>query len=127
MAMASPRDTSFLQSLLRTLISGLLVVAPIYLAVLLLLKAMSSLAGLVRPIAELLPDWLPADQILSLLLALIGCFLIGAWLRTRTGRRVWDVIEKTLFQKTPDVRELAQPYAAIGGGEPRSRVEAGAR
>lgn len=114
MAMASPRETSFLQSLIRTLISGLLVVAPIYLAVLLLLKAMSSLAGLVRPIAKLLPDWLPADQILSLLLALIGCFLIGAWLRTRAGRATWDVIEKTLFQRLPmyaSLRSLTQQLA----------------
>jgi len=37
------------------LIAGVLVVAPIYLAVLLLLKAMKSLAGLLQPVAHLLP------------------------------------------------------------------------
>jgi len=61
------------------LIAGVLVVAPIYLAVLLLLKAMKSLAGLLQPVAHLLPKWLPADEVLSLLLVLVFCFLAGRW------------------------------------------------
>src|ERR1044071_9343371 len=59
------------------LISGLLVIVPFYLAVLLLLKAMQSLVGLVRPLAALLPDWVPAEDLLSLLLVLVLCFLVG--------------------------------------------------
>ena len=42
------------------LMSGALVVAPIYLAVLLLLKGMKSLTGVLKPVAHLLPKWLPA-------------------------------------------------------------------
>jgi len=42
------------------------VVAPIYLAVLLLLKGMKSLTGVLKQVAHLLPKWLPADQVLSL-------------------------------------------------------------
>jgi hypothetical protein len=42
-----------------TLVGGLLVVVPVYLAVLLLLKAMQSVVGLVRPFAKLLPPSLP--------------------------------------------------------------------
>ena len=45
------------------LIAGALVVAPIYLAVLLLLKGMKSLTGLLQPVAHLLPKWLPADEV----------------------------------------------------------------
>ena len=37
------------------LVSGLLIVAPIYLAILLLLKAMKAVAGLVKPVAHLVP------------------------------------------------------------------------
>ena len=48
-----------------TLVGGLLIVVPIYLAVLLLLKAMQSVMGLVRPLAQLLPAWLPADNIFA--------------------------------------------------------------
>jgi hypothetical protein len=52
------------------MLRGLLVVVPLYLAVLLLLKGMKTVAGLVRPFALLLPDWFPAEQALSLLLVL---------------------------------------------------------
>ena len=62
---------------LSTLVAGFLIVAPIYLAALLLLKALKSLIGLVQPIAKLLPAWLPAEQIVALLLILILCFLTG--------------------------------------------------
>ena len=68
-----------------TLVGGLLVVVPIYLAVLLLLKAMKSVAALVRPLAKLLPPSLPAENILSLLLVLSLCFLIGLAVRAPNG------------------------------------------
>ena len=68
------------------LVSGLLVVVPVYLALLLLLKAMQSLVGLVRPFALLLPEWFPAENALSLLLVLVVCFLIGVAVRTPTAQ-----------------------------------------
>jgi len=83
------------------LISGLLVIIPVYLAVLLLLKAMQSLVGLVRPLAALLPDWMPAEDFLSLLLLLALCFLVGVALRTRFGRAAREWVEKSLFQRIP--------------------------
>ena len=83
------------------LVGGLLVVVPIYLAVLLLLKAMQSLAGLVRPFAMLLPEWFPAENVLSLLLVLMVCFLIGVAVRTPTGRATRERLEKALFERLP--------------------------
>ena len=71
----------------RAFVGGLLLVVPIYLAVLLLLKAMQSVVALVRPLAMLLPAWLPAEHILSLLLVLLVCFLIGVAVRTLQGER----------------------------------------
>ena len=50
---------------------GLLIVVPVYLAVLLLLKGMKSVGGLVRPIAALLPDWIPGET----LVACCSCWL----------------------------------------------------
>jgi hypothetical protein len=47
------------------LVGGALVVLPLYLAVLLLLKGMKAVVGLVRPIARLLPEWMPAENILA--------------------------------------------------------------
>jgi len=65
-----------------TLVTGLFVVVPVYLAVLLLLKGMKSAATLVRPVAMLLPGWIPAEGLCSLLLVLFLCFLVGAAVRT---------------------------------------------
>ena len=83
------------------LIRGLLIVVPVYFAVLLLLKGMKSVANLVHPLAQLLPDWLPAEQFLSLLLVLAICVAIGASVGTRIGQRVRNWMEKTLFERIP--------------------------
>ena len=66
-------------------LGGLLAVVPIYLAIL-LLKGMQSVGKLVQPFAQFLPEWMPAEQALSLPLALLICFLIGLAVRTRLGR-----------------------------------------
>lgn len=87
--------------ILSTLVGGVLVVVPVYLALLLLLKAMQSLAGLVRPIAMLLPDWVPGENILSLLLVLILCFLVGLAVRTEIGRTMRERLERSLFESMP--------------------------
>ena len=98
----------------RAVLSGLLVVIPIYLAVLVLLKGMKSVAGLVRPFALLLPDWFPAEKALSLVLVLMICFLIGVAVLTRAGRVVRERIEKGIFERIPGYalfRSLTQQVA----------------
>jgi len=110
----------FRDFILSRLVAGVLVLAPIYLAALLLLKATKSLTGLVRPLAKLLPEWLPADRILSLLLVMIICLLIGITVRTRRGRAAWGRMENSLFQKIPGytlVRGFTQQLAGETQGE----------
>ena len=105
---------NFCQFVARALLAGLLLVVPIYLAVLLLLKAMRSAVGLVRPFAMLLPEWLPAENLLSLLLVLIVCFLIGVAVRTPAGRAIQERIQKSLFERVPGYalfRSLTQRLA----------------
>jgi uncharacterized membrane protein len=82
-------------------LAGLLVLLPVYLTVLVLLKAMASVTGVVRPLSRLLPEWLPAEGLLSLLLVLLLCFLIGAAVRTRAGRVAGERIEKGFFERIP--------------------------
>lgn len=101
-----------------TVVGGLLVVVPIYLAVLLLLKAMQSVAGLVRPVALLLPPALPAENVLSLLLVVGVCFLVGLAVRARTGRAIRERIERSLFEQIPGyalIRSLTQRLAGESG------------
>jgi uncharacterized membrane protein len=95
-------------------LSGLLIVVPIYLSILLLLKAMQSVVGFVRPLAMLVPAWFPAERALSLLLVLIVCFLIGVAVRTPAGRAIRERIEKSLFERIPGyalLRSLTQRIA----------------
>ena len=88
----------FAESLVSTLGAGLLVVAPVYLAVLLLLKIMQSLAAVVQPIARLLPEWLPAESLLSLLLVLLVCLIVGLLVRTPAGQAM---LGHSVFEKLP--------------------------
>ena len=103
-----------LRSAAKSVLAGLLIVVPVYVAVLLVLKAMKSVAGLVRPFALLLPDSWPAEPFLSLLLVLIVCFLIGVAVRTRAGRAAREQAERRLFERIPGyalVRSLTQQLA----------------
>jgi uncharacterized membrane protein len=105
------RVTDFLVS---SIVGGLVILTPIYLSILLLLKAMQAVAGLVRPVAKLLPAWFPAERVLSFLLVLTVCFLIGVAVRTPRGKSARLRVEKSLFEKIPGYalfRSLTQQIA----------------
>jgi uncharacterized membrane protein len=97
-----------------TLVGGLLIVVPVYLAVLLLLQGMKSVAGLVRPFTALLPDGIPAEGLFSLVLVLTICFLIGVAMRTQSGREARERMEIAFFGRLPGydlLRSLTQRMA----------------
>jgi uncharacterized membrane protein len=97
-----------------TVVGGLFIVVPVYLAVLLLLKGMKSVGTLVRPFTAVLPDWLPAEGLISLLLVLALCFLVGLAVRTQTGRAVRERLEVVFFERLPGyglLRSLTQRLA----------------
>jgi uncharacterized membrane protein len=97
-----------------TVVGGVFIIVPLYLAVLLLVKGMKSVGVLVRPIALLIPDWLPAETLLSLVLVLAVCFLVGAAVRTPAGRAARERIEKMFFERLPGyglLRSLTQRLA----------------
>jgi uncharacterized membrane protein len=103
--------------LTNAVVGGVLVLLPIYLAVLVLLKGMQSVVGLVRPISALLPDWLPAENFLSLLVVLIACFVVGAAVRTRAGQVLQERMEMSIFGRLPGYalfRGLTQRLAGEG-------------
>jgi len=97
-----------------TVVGGVFIVVPVYLAALLLLKGMQSVSSLVRPIAVLVPDWLPAEGLLSLVLVLALCFLVGVAVRTPSGRAVRERLEVVFFERLPGyglLRSLTQRLA----------------
>jgi uncharacterized membrane protein len=108
----------FLREFLQNaVLGGVLVVLPIYLALVVLLKGMQSVVPLVRPFTMLLPDWVPAENLLSLVLVLLVCFLIGVAVRTRLGRMLRERMETSLFERLPGYglfRSLTQRLAGEG-------------
>ena len=99
---------------LRRILAGVFVVVPAYLAFLLLLKGMQSAAALVQPVAALMPGGIVAQDLLSLAVLLLVCFLVGVSVRTRTGRAVRDRIEEEFLERLPGyalIRSLTQRLA----------------
>ena len=84
-----------------TVVGVLYVVVPVYLAVLIMLKGMKSVGSLVRPLAALLPDWVHAEGLFSLLLVLAFYCLVGIAVRTRSGRAVRERMEIVFFERIP--------------------------
>ena len=102
------------------IVSGALIIAPIYLAILLLLKAAKSLAQLVLPLTKILPEWFPGGNILSVFLVFAFCFLVGLASRTRPGRLMWRRCEYSVFQRIPGYelfRSLTQQVAGETQGQ----------
>ncbi|HXW74620.1 MAG TPA: DUF502 domain-containing protein [Steroidobacteraceae bacterium] len=85
---------------LGSVLAGVLILVPLYLAVLLLLKAIGSVVQLVHPIAKLFPDWVHREDVLALVVIMLACFLVGLSVRTKWGQAMWRVSEP-LFQKIP--------------------------
>lgn len=91
-----------------TLIGGVLVVLPIYLSVLLLLKAFAGILGLVAPITQGLPPTLPFREFVAIAGLVVACFACGIAVRTGPGLRAKHALERSLLEKIPG-------YALIRG------------
>jgi uncharacterized membrane protein len=84
-----------------TLIGGLLIVLPVYIAVLLILKAVQGLVAAVKPITAAIPASVEFDEILAILVLAVICFIAGLIVRTRAGLRAKNAIERRVLQRRP--------------------------
>jgi uncharacterized membrane protein len=84
-----------------TLIGGVLIILPIYLAVLLLAKMVNGLLALLVPVTAQIPAGVEFRQIVAIILLLVICFIVGMIVRTRLGLRVKDAFERAVLQKLP--------------------------
>jgi uncharacterized membrane protein len=103
---------------LSTIGIGLLLVAPLYLALLLLTKALSSINTLLAPIVAMLPTEMQHASSLALLLILALGLVVGAAARTTAGQVVSSAIERSVLQRLPGysvVRSLTRRIAGEGG------------
>ena len=104
-----------------TLIGGVLIILPIYVAVLLLAKAVKGLLALLAPVAEQLPAGVQFRQIAAILLLVVVCFVVGLVVRTGPGLRAKNAFEQAVLGKLPGytfLRGLTKRLA--GRGEERT-------
>jgi uncharacterized membrane protein len=84
-----------------TLIGGIIIVLPVYIAVLLILKAVQGLLAAVKPITAAIPASVEFDEILAILVLAVICFIAGLVVRTRAGLRAKNAIERRVLQRLP--------------------------
>jgi uncharacterized membrane protein len=101
----------------KSLVAGLIILTPVYLALLLLLKAAKSVIGLVKPFATLIPDSLPGEMLLALLLVLLVCTVVGGAAMTPTGRAVRERLETRFFERIPGYALFRSFTQQIAGSE----------
>jgi len=97
-----------------TLVGGLLVVLPLWVSLLLLLKAIKSALLVLQPIAKLVPQKFVHHDILALCLLVLICFAVGLLIRTETGTRIGDWLEQDLLGRIPGfplIRGMIRQFA----------------
>jgi uncharacterized membrane protein len=110
---------TILEFIKTTVIGGLLVLLPIYLSVLLLLKAFGAVAALVAPLVGHLSPTLPYHKIIAVLLIIVVCFACGILMRTALGAVLKSALERKVLEKIPGyelIRGLTGRVAGRGEG-----------
>jgi len=84
-----------------TLVGGLLVVLPIWVSLLLLIKAIKSALVVLHPLAKLLPQTLVHPNVVAFCLLVLICFAVGLLIRTKLGQNIGDWLEKHFLGRIP--------------------------
>src|SRR5215471_5038027 len=103
--------TAFLKM---TLVGGLLVVLPLWVSLLLLLKAIKAALAVLQPIAKLVPQKFVHKNLVALGLLVWIFFLVGLVIRTELGKRIGDWLEQHLLGRLPGfsiVRGMVRQFA----------------
>lgn len=100
-----------------TLIGGLLVVLPVYFAVLLLAKTIKGVLALVSPVTNQIPAAIEFRQLVAVAIIVGICFLAGILVRTSPGAKARNAIERHLLERIPGYTLLRSLTERITGQE----------
>jgi uncharacterized membrane protein len=84
-----------------TLLGGVIVVLPAWLAVLLVLKVLGQLQVFVKPVSSHLPQTIAHPRIIAVVMLLAICFLVGLVIQTTIGGQLRRIVEKGVLEKLP--------------------------
>jgi uncharacterized membrane protein len=90
------RAINFLKT---TLLGGVIVVLSAWLAVLLVLKALTHLEIFVKPVSSHLPHGVAHPRVIAILVLVGLCFLVGAGIKTAIGQKAEHAAERAVLEK----------------------------
>jgi uncharacterized membrane protein len=100
-----------------SIVGGLLVILPIYLAVLLVLVVGKKVIGLLLPLTKLVPDSVPHPGIVVGVLAVLACFLAGLLIRSFPKSSVGRGLEEKVLERLPGYSMLRMATRSMFGSE----------
>jgi uncharacterized membrane protein len=100
-----------------TLVGGILILAPVYLLVLLFLKALVGAKQLLAPVIAGIPAAAGSPGLIAVLVIIAACFLAGLIARTGAGQRGIEALQLWVLEKIPGYKMLRNMVARIGSDE----------
>ena len=105
------------------LVGGLLVVLPVWLTVLLLLKAIKSAVAMLKPVAALLPQTVVHEDVAALLLLLFTCLVVGLLVKTPPVQKLGRAIEGRVLERLPGYTLIRGVARQLAGREDASSFQ----
>src|SRR5215510_79906 len=106
-----------------TLVGGLLIVLPLWVSLLLLLKAIKGALALLQPIAKLVPQKFVHHDVVALCLLILICFAVGLLIRTELGKRIGDWLEQHLLGRLPGFSIIRGMIGQFAGKEDEQSLQ----
>lgn len=109
-----------LELLKTALVTGLLIVLPAWLAVLLLLQLLLKLGVLVKPIAARMPKGIDHPQLVALAAFILVCLAVGLLVHTAVGRVIGRTLGDNVFNRVPGyqpLRNIARQFSDMNAND----------
>jgi uncharacterized membrane protein len=100
-----------------TLVGGLLVVLPLWVSLLLLLKAIKAALAVLQPIAKLVPQRFVHHDVVAFCLLVLICFVVGLVIRTELGKRIGDWLEHHFLGRIPGFSIVQSMIRQLAGAK----------
>lgn len=102
------------------LVTGLLIVLPAWLALLLLLQLLLKLGGLVKPIATQMPKGINHPQLVAAAFFILICLAVGLLVHTAIGRVIGHTLGENVFNRVPGyqpLRNIARQFSDMNAND----------
>lgn len=107
----------------RYLLTGILVILPAWLAVLLVLALVQKVGILVAPISQHLPAGIGHPTALAIVLIVAACVVVGMLVGTGPGHQLRKLIEEKILERVPGYSALRSLTAQITGDGTAGRFQ----